>query len=59
MARKISIKTVDGSRFEIVDDGAELDVEEAINHKFLSINLNGIKKTFNVVNIVCITETEI
>ena len=59
MARKISIKTIDGGRFEIVDDGYELDMEEVTSHKFLSINLNGMKKTFNVANIVSITETEI
>ena len=59
MARKISIKPTDGGTFEIVDDGYELDMEEVTSHKFLSINLNGMKKTFNVANIVSITETEI
>ena len=56
MPRKISIKCVDGSRFDYDATGYESDIENAFGAHFISFNIDGGKKYINVDNIVSITD---
>ena len=65
--RKISIKTVDGGRFDYVDaEGKYKGIEEEINQTtsinpnfFIGFPVEGGTKFFNMVNVVSITEKEV
>lgn len=66
MMKEISIKTVDGSRFDTTSDGvtqktAEEMILEAAKSgaHFLQFFVDGGNKYFNIQNIVSITEKEI
>ena len=59
MSRKISIKCVDGSRFDYDATGYKFDVEKAFIAHFVSFNIDDGKKYINVDNIVSITDTVI
>lgn len=62
--KKISIKTVDGSRFDYIDkDNLIKDVRTVLKgwpvNSFLGFPIDGGLKYFNKDNVVTITETEI
>ena len=59
MSRKISIKCLDGSRFDCDATGYEFDIENAFGAHFVSFNIDNGKKYINVDNIVSITDTVI
>ena len=59
MPRKISIKCVNGSRFDYTfDNGEEMPLEEALSKPFFSITAKNGRVVFNVRNIVSVTEME-
>ena len=57
--RRVSIKTVDGSRFEFVDDGKYSFTNVLALPDFLSIEICGGRKLINMKNVISITETEV
>jgi len=59
MLRKISIKCIDGSRFDIDATGYQFNLDDAIASHFLMFNIDGGTKSINVDNIVSITDTVI
>ena len=59
MSRKISIKCLDGSRFDYDATGYDTDIEYVIGAHFASFDIDGGKKYINVDNIVSITDTVI
>ena len=59
MSRKISIKCVDGSRFDYDATGCKFDVEKAFIAHFVTFDIENGKKHINVANIVSITDTVI
>ena len=60
MPKKISIKTVDGNRFDIiVNDNMTPVVDYRYRDQWLSFEDGNTKKLFYIPNIVSITETEI
>jgi len=59
MSRKISIKCVDGSRFDYDATGYKFDVEKAFGAHFITFDIEGGTKHINVDNIVSITDTVI
>ena len=56
MSRKISVKCVDGSRFDYDATGY---VEKAFGAHFITFDIEGGTKHINVDNIVSITDTVI
>ena len=59
MSRKISIKCLDGSRFDYDATGYESDIENAFGAHFVTFDIENGKKHINVANIVSITDTVI
>lgn len=57
--RRVSIKTVDGSRFEFVDDGKYSFTNVLALPDFLTIEIYGGRKLINMKNVISITETEV
>lgn len=55
--RKISIKTIDGSRFDFTRNGTE-PVFDSKNDTWGIINQDGVKRMFMLKNIVSITDKE-
>ena len=56
MSRKISIKCVDGSRFDFDATGYRFKLDDAIASHFLMFDIDGGTKSINVDNIVSITD---
>ena len=59
MSRKISIKCVDGSRFDFDATRYEFDIEKAFEAHYVTFDIEGGTKSINVDNIVSITDTVI
>ena len=59
MSRKISVKCVDGSRFDYDATGYKFDLNDAIASHFIIFDIEGGTKSINVDNIVSITDTVI
>ena len=56
MSRKISIKCVDGSRFDYDATGYKFDLNDVIASHFIIFDIEGGTKSINVDNIVSITD---
>lgn len=56
MPRKISIKCVDGSRFDYDATGYRFELNDAIASHFIIFDIEGGTKVINVDNIVSITD---
>ena len=59
MLRKISVKCVDGSRFDYDATGYKFDLNDAVASHFIIFDIEGGTKSINVDNIVSITDTVI
>jgi len=59
MLKKISVKCIDGSRFDIECQNNEYLLEESLHSKFIVFNAKNGRIAFNIRNIVSIKETEI
>ena len=57
MARKISIKTIDGGRFDFTRNNNE-PIFDSKNDTWGIINQDGVKRMFMLKNIVSITDKE-
>ena len=56
--KKISIKTVDGNRFDFTHDGPDQPYKIENNH-WIVVKLDGVTRWFLIDNIVSITEKEV